>query len=92
MILLTLGSYHWHREQQAINRQLLKRERIFREHRSFDALTPLSDARYLREQLALCDAELQVHAPLAPHVPWPLHAFGQARSAQAGPAKPGSVQ
>ena len=53
MILLTLGIYHWHREQQAINRQLLKRERIFREHRSFDALTPLSDARYLREQLAL---------------------------------------
>jgi len=53
MILLTLGIYHWHREQRAINRQLLKRERIFREHRSFDALTPLSDARYLREQLAL---------------------------------------
>ena len=39
MILLTLGLYHWHREQQAINQQMEKRERIFREHRLFDKLT-----------------------------------------------------
>ena len=31
MILLTLGIYHWHREQLAINGQMEKRERLFRE-------------------------------------------------------------
>ena len=36
MILLTLGIYHWHREQLAINGQMEKRERLFREHRLFD--------------------------------------------------------
>ncbi len=51
MILLTLGIYHWHKEQQAISAQLIRRERIFREHRSLDNLTPLSGAHYLREQL-----------------------------------------
>ncbi|MGJ3257752.1 MAG: GGDEF domain-containing protein [Alcanivorax sp.] len=53
MILLTLGIYHWHREQQAITVQLRKRERIFREHRRFDRLTSLNGAPYLREQLAM---------------------------------------
>ena len=53
MILLTLGIYHWHREQQAISAQLRKRERIFREHRRFDALTSLNGAPYLREQLTM---------------------------------------
>lgn len=53
MILLTLGIYHWHREQQAITAQLRKRERIFREHRRFDRLTSLNSAPYLREQLAM---------------------------------------
>lgn len=53
MVLLTLGIYHWHREQQAISAQLRKRERIFREHRLLDALTPLNGAHYLREQLTL---------------------------------------
>ncbi len=53
MVMLTIGIYHWHREQQAISAQLLRRERIFREHRSLDSLTPLAGAHYLREQLRL---------------------------------------
>ncbi|MEE4251950.1 MAG: GGDEF domain-containing protein [Alcanivoracaceae bacterium] len=53
LILLTIGLYHWHHEQQAINRQMQKRERIFREHRLFDRVTPLSGAEYLRRQLTL---------------------------------------
>ncbi|MFA5631975.1 MAG: GGDEF domain-containing protein [Porticoccaceae bacterium] len=52
-ILLTLGIFHWHREQLAINEQMRNRERLFREHRQFDKLTPLGDAQYLRKQLAL---------------------------------------
>lgn len=40
MILLTIGLFHWHREQQAINQHMEKRERVFREHRLFDKLTP----------------------------------------------------
>lgn len=51
LILLTLGIYHWHREQLAISAQMEKRERLFREHRLFDALTPLNNANYLRLQL-----------------------------------------
>lgn len=50
-ILMTLGIYHWHREQLAISGQMEKRERLFREHRLFDKLTPLNTAEYLRRQL-----------------------------------------
>ncbi len=57
LLLLTAGLYHLTREQQAINAQMSKRERLFREHRLFDHLTPLGDAEYLRQQitLALCE-------------------------------------
>ncbi len=51
LLLLTAGIYHWHQEQLAINIQMHKRERLFREHRYFDALIPLTGAGYLRRQL-----------------------------------------
>ena len=51
LVLLTLGIYHWHREQLAISAQMEKRERLFREHLLFDKLTPLNTADYLRRQL-----------------------------------------
>lgn len=51
MILLTIGIYHWHREQLAISVQMEKREKLFREHRLFDKLTPLGGADYLKRQL-----------------------------------------
>ena len=54
MLILTYGLYHWHREQLAISAQLQKRERLFREHRFFDRVTPLCDANYLRRQIELC--------------------------------------
>ena len=50
-ILLTYGLVHWHSEQLAINRQLRKRERTFREHRLVDQLTQIGHAGYLKEQL-----------------------------------------
>lgn len=50
-ILLTYGLIHWHSEQLAINRQLRKRERTFREHRLVDQLTQIGHAGYLKEQL-----------------------------------------
>ena len=54
MVLLTIGLFHWHREQQAINQQMEKRERVFREHRLFDKLTPLGGADYLKHQISDC--------------------------------------
>ena len=66
MVLLTLGLYHWHREQQAINQQMEKRERIFREHRLFDKLTPLGGADYLKRQVSDCMAQsLEQQQPLS---------------------------
>lgn len=61
MILLTIGIYHWHREQLAISAQMEKRERLFREHRLFDKLTPLGSADYLKRQLvaSLDESQLQ---------------------------------
>jgi diguanylate cyclase (GGDEF)-like protein len=50
-ILMTLGIYHWHREQLAISGQMEKRERLFRSHRLFDKVTPLGGADYLRLQI-----------------------------------------
>lgn len=65
-ILLTLGIYHWHREQLAINAQMRNRERVFREHRQFDRLTPLGDANYLRNQLDLTiEQSRQLQQPLS---------------------------
>jgi diguanylate cyclase (GGDEF)-like protein len=66
LVLLTTGIYHWHKEELAISAQMLKRERVFREHRLFDALIPLGGAEYLREQvkLALKEARLSKE-PLA---------------------------
>lgn len=58
LVLLTFGIYDWHQEERAISAQMVKRERVFREHRLFDAFIPLGGADYLREQvkLALQDA------------------------------------
>jgi len=53
MLLLTLGLQCWREEQRALSEQLLKRERLFREHRSFDAVTQLADAGYMSQQIAL---------------------------------------
>jgi diguanylate cyclase (GGDEF)-like protein len=62
LILLTFGIYYWHQEERAINAQMVKRERVFREHRLFDAFIPLGGADYLREQvkLALQDARAKM--------------------------------
>jgi diguanylate cyclase (GGDEF)-like protein len=51
MLLLTLGIYHWHHEQLAISAQMAKREKLFRDYRLFDKVTPLGGADYLRQQL-----------------------------------------
>ncbi|WP_111493508.1 GGDEF domain-containing protein [Marinobacter bohaiensis] len=51
MALLTLGLFHWHREQLVISEQLRKRERHFREHKEVDRLTQLASVGYLRRQL-----------------------------------------
>lgn len=51
LMLLTVGIYHWHKEQLLITEQLRKRERLFREHRGLDFTTSLSGAHYLRAQL-----------------------------------------
>lgn len=51
MLLLTLGMYHLQQEQRAITEQMRKRETLFREHRLFDKLTPLSGGQYLRQHL-----------------------------------------
>ena len=53
MASLTCGLLYWRREQFVVTEQLQKRERLFRNHRSFDQLTQVADADYLREQLRL---------------------------------------
>lgn len=53
MLTLTLGLYFWRQEQWSLNEHMQKRERLFREHRSFDRITQLADADYLRRQLRL---------------------------------------
>ena len=53
MISLTWGLLYWRQEQFMVSEHLQKRERLFRDHRSFDALTQVGDADYLREQLRL---------------------------------------
>ncbi|WP_022962564.1 GGDEF domain-containing protein [Halopseudomonas pelagia] len=52
-ILLTLGIYHWHREQLAISAQMRNRERLYRDHLHFDTLTSLGGATYLKNQIEM---------------------------------------
>ncbi len=66
MIVLTIGLFHWHREQLAISQQMEKRERVFREHRLFDKLTPLGGADYLKRQVSDCLTQsLEQQQPLS---------------------------
>lgn len=60
LLLLTFGIFHWHKEELAISAQMIKRERVFREHRLFDALIPLGGANYLREHLKLALKEARI--------------------------------
>lgn len=53
MISLTCGLWYWRQEQFMVSEHLQKRERLFRDHRSFDALTQIGDADYLRDQLRI---------------------------------------
>jgi diguanylate cyclase (GGDEF)-like protein len=50
---LTCGLLYWRREQCTVTEHLQKRERLFRDRRSFDALTQVADADYLRDQLRI---------------------------------------
>lgn len=52
MVVLTAGMFYWRQEQASLTEHLKKRERLFRDHRAFDRVTQLADARYLRAQLA----------------------------------------
>lgn len=60
--LLTMGFMYWKQEQLAIAKQLLKTERVFRDHRLFDALTPLADAHYFKAQLNSLIKNQQEHS------------------------------
>ena len=51
MLTLTAGLYFWREEQFSLNEHMQKRERLFRDHRSFDRITQLANADYLRRQI-----------------------------------------
>jgi diguanylate cyclase (GGDEF)-like protein len=53
MLTLTVGLYYWREEQFSLNEHMQKRERLFRDHRSFDRITQLANADYLRRQIRL---------------------------------------
>lgn len=53
MMTLTVGLYFWRQEQFSLNEHMQKRERLFRDHRSFDRVTQLANADYLRRQIRL---------------------------------------
>lgn len=53
VLALTAGLYLWRQEQFSLNEHMQKRERLFRDHRSFDRVTQLANADYLRRQIRL---------------------------------------
>jgi diguanylate cyclase (GGDEF)-like protein len=52
-LVLTFGLHHYRLEQITLSEHLHKRERLFRDHRSFDRITHVANADYLRGQLAI---------------------------------------
>ncbi len=53
MLLVTMGLHHWRQEHRVLTEQLLRRERIFRDHRSMEGVTQLGDAGYMTAQVGL---------------------------------------
>jgi diguanylate cyclase (GGDEF)-like protein len=51
MIFLSIGLFHWHKEQLMVNEQLRKREQIHRQHSLIDPITGLYNADYMTLQL-----------------------------------------
>jgi diguanylate cyclase (GGDEF)-like protein len=59
--ILAYGLYLWSQEQQAINEQLRRRERFYREHSSIDYITGLYTAPYMEQQIKLELESQQAH-------------------------------
>ena len=53
MMVFSVGLYLLREEQLFLKEHLQKRERLFREHRSFDLITQIGNADYLRKQLEM---------------------------------------
>jgi len=53
MLTFSRGLLLWREEERALQGRLLKRERLFREHRAYDSVTQLADAGYMACQMAL---------------------------------------
>jgi diguanylate cyclase (GGDEF)-like protein len=53
MFCLTLGLHHWRQEQLSINKQLRKREQIFRQHEHLDPVTQISDLDYMKKHIEI---------------------------------------
>ncbi|NTS77626.1 diguanylate cyclase [Catenovulum sp. SM1970] len=51
MVFMTIGLYFWHQEQLALNKQLTRRERYYREHSLSDYITGLYSAEYMNDQI-----------------------------------------
>lgn len=61
---VTYGLWCWREEQSVLSAHLVKRERLFRDHRALDALTQVADLAYLRRQIRL-ERERRPDAPCA---------------------------
>lgn len=53
MVMMTIALYHWHQEQTAINNQLRRTERFYREHSLTDFTTGLYSAEYMKSHIKL---------------------------------------
>ena len=53
MVMMSIALYHWHQEQSAINNQLRRTERYYREHSLTDFTTGLYSADYMKHQIKL---------------------------------------
>ncbi len=53
MVLMSIALYQWHQEQTAINHQLSRTERFYREHSLIDFTTGLYSAEYMKQQIKL---------------------------------------
>jgi diguanylate cyclase (GGDEF)-like protein len=52
-LVLTFALHHYRLEQVTLSEHMHKRERLFRDHRSFDRITHVANAEYLRRQLTI---------------------------------------
>lgn len=65
MIVMSIALFGWHKEQVALNKQLNRREMLYRSHKKIDVITQLYTASYWLERALGCQESNDINSVIA---------------------------